>query len=88
MANGGKVGRNDRCPCGSGKKFKQCCEGKTARKLGPAGWAAVLALAAAVAVLAVFIFNLTQGRELGAGGGSCPPGQVWSSLHGHCHPLQ
>lgn len=24
-----KAGRNDRCPCGSGKKFKQCCEGKT-----------------------------------------------------------
>ena len=23
-----KVGRNDPCPCGSGKKFKQCCEGK------------------------------------------------------------
>jgi uncharacterized protein len=21
----GKVGRNDRCPCGSGKKFKACC---------------------------------------------------------------
>jgi hypothetical protein len=20
-----KVGRNERCPCGSGKKFKQCC---------------------------------------------------------------
>ncbi|HCS1330106.1 TPA: SEC-C domain-containing protein, partial [Salmonella enterica] len=20
-----KVGRNDPCPCGSGKKFKQCC---------------------------------------------------------------
>ena len=20
-----KVGRNDLCPCGSGKKFKQCC---------------------------------------------------------------
>jgi tetratricopeptide (TPR) repeat protein len=20
-----KVGRNDRCPCGSGKKYKQCC---------------------------------------------------------------
>jgi uncharacterized protein YecA (UPF0149 family) len=20
-----KVGRNDMCPCGSGKKFKQCC---------------------------------------------------------------
>jgi preprotein translocase subunit SecA len=23
-----KVGRNDNCPCGSGKKFKSCC-GKT-----------------------------------------------------------
>jgi SEC-C motif len=23
-----KVGRNDQCPCGSGKKFKHCCESK------------------------------------------------------------
>ena len=22
---GKKVGRNDRCPCGSGRKYKQCC---------------------------------------------------------------
>lgn len=20
-----KIGRNDKCPCGSGKKFKKCC---------------------------------------------------------------
>ena len=20
-----KIGRNDPCPCGSGKKYKQCC---------------------------------------------------------------
>ena len=20
-----KIGRNDRCPCGSGKKYKRCC---------------------------------------------------------------
>lgn len=25
-----KVGRNDPCPCGSGKKFKKCCAGKIA----------------------------------------------------------
>ena len=25
-----KIGRNDPCPCGSGKKFKQCC--------GKKGW--------------------------------------------------
>jgi preprotein translocase subunit SecA len=23
--NGDKVGRNDPCPCGSGKKYKNCC---------------------------------------------------------------
>jgi len=25
---GPKVGRNDSCPCGSGKKYKKCCLGK------------------------------------------------------------
>lgn len=24
-----KVGRNDPCPCGSGKKYKKCCEKKS-----------------------------------------------------------
>ena len=27
--NSPKVGRNDLCPCGSGKKFKRCCGGAT-----------------------------------------------------------
>lgn len=26
-----RVGRNDPCPCGSGKKYKKCCE----ERLGP-----------------------------------------------------
>lgn len=25
-AHWGDVGRNDPCPCGSGKKFKKCCQ--------------------------------------------------------------
>ncbi|MBK9139935.1 MAG: SEC-C domain-containing protein [Verrucomicrobia bacterium] len=25
VRTGPKVGRNDPCPCGSGKKYKQCC---------------------------------------------------------------
>jgi preprotein translocase subunit SecA len=29
VRTGAKVGRNDSCPCGSGKKYKKCC-GKTA----------------------------------------------------------
>jgi len=27
--NVSKVGRNDPCPCGSGKKYKKCCGGAT-----------------------------------------------------------
>ena len=30
-----KVGRNDPCPCGSGKKYKKCCLGKSERKDSP-----------------------------------------------------
>jgi len=29
-----KIGRDDDCPCGSGKKYKRCCIGKTAATLG------------------------------------------------------
>ena len=25
----GKIGRNDPCPCGSGKKYNRCCGGAT-----------------------------------------------------------
>ncbi len=27
-----KIGRNDECPCGSGKKYKKCCINKKVRK--------------------------------------------------------
>jgi hypothetical protein len=27
-----KVGRNDPCPCGSGQKFKKCCEAKAQKR--------------------------------------------------------
>lgn len=29
-----KVGRNDPCPCGSGKKYKHCCIGKAQSSAG------------------------------------------------------
>jgi hypothetical protein len=28
--SGPRVGRNEKCPCGSGRKYKQCCMRKTA----------------------------------------------------------
>jgi tetratricopeptide (TPR) repeat protein len=30
-----KAGRNDPCPCGSGKKYKQCCQGKDSVPAAP-----------------------------------------------------
>ncbi|KPK86174.1 MAG: hypothetical protein AMJ81_01945 [Phycisphaerae bacterium SM23_33] len=29
LKSAGAVGRNDPCPCGSGKKFKKCCGAKS-----------------------------------------------------------
>ena len=31
VVKGKKIGRNDPCPCGSGKKYKQCCGRKAAK---------------------------------------------------------
>jgi uncharacterized protein YecA (UPF0149 family) len=28
LRSGSKIGRNDTCPCGSGKKYKKCCLNK------------------------------------------------------------
>jgi hypothetical protein len=33
VVRGAKIGRNDPCPCGSGRKHKKCCEGR-ARDVG------------------------------------------------------
>ena len=35
IAPGVKVGRNDPCPCGSGKKYKKCCGQSEAKKVEP-----------------------------------------------------
>ena len=42
-----KVGRNDPCPCGSGKKFKRCCGagGGSPPPIGPAASAVSTGLA-------------------------------------------
>ncbi len=37
-----KIGRNEPCPCGSGKKYKKCCAGSKPRvnreHVGPSTW--------------------------------------------------
>lgn len=76
------VGRNERCPCGSGKKFKRCCETKTtgidrrSRLL-----LFVLAGVIAVAILAGIASVARDGDDGG-------PRRVWSPEHGHYHTVQ
>lgn len=40
---GGRIGRNDPCSCGSGKKYKHCCALKSERlSLGTRVWFALI----------------------------------------------
>lgn len=75
------VGRNDPCPCGSGRKYKNCCADKASWRDNP------ILLGAVVVLLLVFGLVLI-GRTFSSGDSAaraCPPGQVWSDDHGHCH---
>ncbi len=69
-----KIGRNDPCTCGSGYKYKHCCEGKERTFLTPTLLLAVL-IVGGVAVAAM----------IGALKSGPPAGRVWSPEHGHYH---
>ena len=79
MATGAKLGRNDLCDCGSGKKFKNCCEGKTSATSLPR----VLMVALAIAVLGGIAAGVIALRD--ASSATAAPGKVWSAEHGHFH---
>ena len=52
------VGRNDPCSCGSGLKYKQCCEGNTIPKMtGRRGWIAGAVALIVVALIAWGVFR-------------------------------
>ncbi len=74
-----KPNRNDPCPCGSGKKYKNCCQNKdTSQMSSKIGMIAVV-LALVFGLLIVF-FSI-----FGADSQNCPPGTNWSTAHQHCH---
>ncbi len=77
-----KTGRNDSCPCGSGQKYKKCCEGKpdTASTLRNRGLAALLLIVIAIVVVGVVI-DIRNGDDDDNGAA----GRVWSPEHGHFH---
>lgn len=75
--------RNEPCPCGSGRKYKNCCQGKVSWRdnslLMGAGVALLLIIGIVLASMAFSKLD-QEGRAP-----DCPPGQVWSADHGHCH---
>jgi hypothetical protein len=68
-----RPGRNDPCPCGSGKKFKQCCSSKQHRPSR-----ALVAMLIAGVILAIIVIVSIARRPSSSG-------QVWSPEHGHYH---
>jgi hypothetical protein len=74
-----KAGRNDHCPCGSGKKFKKCCARKTQQSR-----AGMLLIGLLVAALAGGIYAAVVGFG-DDGAAIAAPGKVWSPEHGHYH---
>lgn len=74
------VGRNEPCPCGSGKKYKRCCALKAQRT--PLGSRIALSLIALM-LLTGAVFMLMSIDEMGDG--SAGPRRVWSEEHQHWH---
>ncbi len=74
-----KTGRNEPCPCGSGKKFKQCCAKKGTPSYRLWNLALLLLAAVLLAAVAVAIYSASTEERV------APPGKVWSEEHGHWH---
>jgi hypothetical protein len=79
MARPVKAGRNDACPCGSGKKYKRCCESKEHRTRGSRAMTFVV-LAILAGAIAVAVTSFGENPTAVA-----TPGRVWSPEHGHYH---
>ena len=74
-----KPGRNDLCHCGSGRKFKRCCESKTSEKRTSQMLMIVVGgLIAAAVVAGIASFG---GEQQTSGL------RVWDPAHGHYHTV-
>ena len=71
-----KTGRNDLCPCGSGRKFKKCCEAKTpARRQSR-----ILMIVVGLALVGGLAAAANSFR-----GSSSSSVRIWDPAHGHYH---
>ena len=78
-----KTGRNSPCPCGSGKKYKNCCRNKSAAM--PLSQKLIAALVGLILIggLIIGIATMTGSKDhMGLDAGK---GRVWSDEHQHWH---
>lgn len=77
-----KIGRNEPCPCGSGRKYKHCCLDKQqATPLYQKLFIGLLVLIMAGALIQVF----ASFRDFESGTVRQQGGKVWSEEHQHWH---
>ena len=73
-----KTGRNDLCHCGSGRKYKKCCE---AKERGGGARNRMMLIVVGGAVLAALVAGIASFTGERAAG----PTRLWSTEHGHYH---
>lgn len=73
-----RTGRNDLCPCGSGKKYKKCHEAQERPGVSQGRALMLLVGAAVAAALVAGVMSFT-------GKGSAGGVRVWDPVHGHYH---
>ncbi|MEE8350138.1 MAG: SEC-C metal-binding domain-containing protein [Acidobacteriota bacterium] len=62
-----KSGRNQTCPCGSGKKYKQCCALKEGRSWASEPWGKAVIAVMGVAVVIILGYFIAQTGGNGTG---------------------
>lgn len=72
-----KIGRNDPCPCGSGRKYKHCCIDRD-RGLGTRTRILMLIVGLILVAGAILAVTWEGGDERR---------RVWSEEHGHWHTV-
>ncbi len=80
-----RIGRNDPCPCGSGKKYKNCHQLIEAQENKNKGLLVAVLLVIFLVIGAVGIYLNSQSSS--SAPGPAPPGKVWSQEHGHWHDI-
>jgi uncharacterized protein YchJ len=71
-----KTGRNELCPCGSGRKYKRCCQRRTPSTRSSKVLLIVVG-AAMLAAVAAGVASFTTERS--------STRRVWDPVHGHYH---